>query len=362
MSASHRRTLTLVGWLLVMSLLLQSGLTQAGALHQAARAGNLTQVRQLLAHGAKVNAVDQYGFTPLLLAQLNNHRAVAQLLANHGARVRLNVLIRRLQYQLRYLGYQPGPADGRLGSKTRSAIRAFQQHLGVPTNDRFDEQWVAALQRQVRQRLQRQLKQAGLYRGPVDGQASPQTSAAIRAFQRQRGLAPTGRLSSALLRHLAAGHHPAAPARTPGAIVLSGSALIRAVQQELDRLGYPVGRADGRLGPQTRNAIRAFQRQQGLPPSGQPSTLLLTRLRNASPTQAVAATAPNQRSVDGNIEVEGPLKLEHGPAGQLLGCSVGQVQLDRVWCRPFAARSQTWNKDCRVVIRPSGAVIMVKCH
>jgi peptidoglycan hydrolase-like protein with peptidoglycan-binding domain len=52
-----------------------------------------------------------------------------------------------------------------------------------------------------------------------------------------------------------------------------------AVQQELTRRGYRPGPIDGVLGPQTRAAIRKYQRQHGLPVTGEVSLELLNHLR-----------------------------------------------------------------------------------
>lgn len=53
----------------------------------------------------------------------------------------------------------------------------------------------------------------------------------------------------------------------------------RAVQQELNRLGYLRSPADGTVGPQTSTAISQYQRATGLPVDGMPSQALLTRLQ-----------------------------------------------------------------------------------
>lgn len=64
---------------------------------------------------------------------------------------------------------------------------------------------------------------------------------------------------------------PAAYAPDPG--------LVRATQNELIRLRYLHGGADGMMGPQTSDAIAAFERDNGLPVDGAPSPGLLSRLR-----------------------------------------------------------------------------------
>ncbi|WP_249975745.1 lytic murein transglycosylase [Vreelandella olivaria] len=54
---------------------------------------------------------------------------------------------------------------------------------------------------------------------------------------------------------------------------------VRALQQRLNSAGYPVGAADGIMGPNTREGVRAFQRDQGLTPDGFATQALLERLR-----------------------------------------------------------------------------------
>jgi membrane-bound lytic murein transglycosylase B len=48
--------------------------------------------------------------------------------------------VRKLQQRLAALGYQPGRADGKRGSKTRRAIRWFQAAHGLPVDGKFTEQ------------------------------------------------------------------------------------------------------------------------------------------------------------------------------------------------------------------------------
>jgi len=54
---------------------------------------------------------------------------------------------------------------------------------------------------------------------------------------------------------------------------------VRELQQGLNALGYSVGGADGILGPNTRNGLRAFQRDQGMVPDGFANQAILERIR-----------------------------------------------------------------------------------
>ncbi|GIX11844.1 serine protease [Elioraea sp.] len=59
-----------------------------------------------------------------------------------------------------------------------------------------------------------------------------------------------------------------------------GQAGVAAVQRALEALGYDPGPADGVLGPRTREAIAAFQRDRGLPTTGVPDRATVAALRD----------------------------------------------------------------------------------
>lgn len=55
---------------------------------------------------------------------------------------------------------------------------------------------------------------------------------------------------------------------------------VQELQRELNRTGYSAGGADGVMGPNTRQGLRNFQRDQGLIPDGFATQTLLEQLRN----------------------------------------------------------------------------------
>ena len=59
------------------------------------------------------------------------------------------------------------------------------------------------------------------------------------------------------------------------------------IQWALQQLGHSPGTIDGRIGPRTRSAIRAFQQGNGLPVDGEVSAKLVQALRNALADQAI---------------------------------------------------------------------------
>ncbi len=71
--------------------------------------------------------------------------------------------VRGVQLNLATLGYKPGPADGILGSRTRSAIEAFQRDQGLPvTGEVSIEIQVLFLQEMARQKAGLAPTKAGL--------------------------------------------------------------------------------------------------------------------------------------------------------------------------------------------------------
>jgi uncharacterized protein len=72
--------------------------------------------------------------------------------------------------------------------------------------------------------------------------------------------------------------------------------LVRGVQAGLARLGYAPGPADGLIGRNTRTAIRQFERDGGLPETGQPSADLLARIDAQAGTPATSKAATPQPS------------------------------------------------------------------
>lgn len=53
--------------------------------------------------------------------------------------------VRNVQRALENKGFDPGPIDGRVGSKTRQAIRGFQDRFGIKANGELNNQTLFAL-------------------------------------------------------------------------------------------------------------------------------------------------------------------------------------------------------------------------
>ena len=121
-------------------------------------------------------------------------------------------LLKRTQRALAQRGYNPGVADGQMGTKTRKAIERFQQQQGIVVDGKPSPALLALLGATENppgiQLAQASLKVLGYDPGPVDGQMGQKTADALRAYQKACGLPSDGVLSAELLCHLASAAGP----------------------------------------------------------------------------------------------------------------------------------------------------------
>ena len=87
-------------------------------------------------------------------------------------------------------------------------------------------------------------------------------------------------------------------------------AEIKQAQEALDKKGFKAGSADGRMGPETEQAIKQFQQKQGLQQSGQLDEQTLS---------ALGIQSQNQRSTTGQGGAQQPAPNQPSsqqPSGQ----------------------------------------------
>ena len=149
---------------------------------------------------------------------------------------------------------------------------------------RFDTEPVAPVTQQTVRAIQRELTDRGYDPGPADGNIGLLTQAAIMAYEHDQGLPLTGEPSERLLRRIILGvsteDSGARPAK--GSDGDSAERLIKGVQKALASLKYAPGQTDGLLSDETMRAIREFEMDQGLVPTGRVSGRLIVRLARAS--------------------------------------------------------------------------------
>jgi len=131
--------------------------------------------------------------------------------------------------------------------------------------------------------IQRALAKAGYYSFAIDGINGKRTRDAIMAYQQGNGLDVTGGASAELVDHIKLTQ---TILETTGSTMNATSSAdpdkIMQAQTGLSELGYLQTPPNGALGRETREAIRSFEHDRGLPETGEISPALLTELGKTS--------------------------------------------------------------------------------
>lgn len=215
--------------------------------------------------------------------------------------------VKELQTHLAELGYYTGQITGRFGESTKAAVLAFQKDFSLEQTGQADTStqalMFATLYRPLRigssgtdvTRLQTRLTVLGYYTGKISGTYLDATAEAVKAFQAKMGLEETGEAtadiqslvysSNARSRSGAAVVTPEpekdeeiVDGNNPDAIETvaykkrlaygSSGKYVKQLQQRLTDLGYYEGPISGNFQGNTRNAVKAFQTQNGLSVDG----------------------------------------------------------------------------------------------
>jgi hypothetical protein len=112
--------------------------------------------------------------------------------------------------------------------------------------------------------IQRELNLRGYADEAATGTLDIRTRAAIIAYEFDENMPLTGEPSEALLKSLIFGRAAGKPGPGSAGRFEERRELIVQVQEGLARMGYAPGPADGRLDPQTRDAIRRFESDRNL--------------------------------------------------------------------------------------------------
>ena len=121
-----------------------------------------------------------------------------------------------LQKSLRDAGYYDEDVDGVYGPATVDAVEALQKAHGLPVTGTVDKATAAALEEDLTAKggaaaqeetastaaVQQTLKLAGFWDGPVDGTWTPALTEALKEFQTELGVKPTGTVDAATVAAL----------------------------------------------------------------------------------------------------------------------------------------------------------------
>lgn len=232
--------------------------------------------------------------------------------------------VKLLQQRLKDLGYYTGNITGVYNTATTEAVKAFQKKSSLeqdgilgpitrtvlygvnaiyavptaipvstptPTTTPLTPENVIVIRAgsmgEVVRRLQARLQELGYYTSRLDGVYLTDDIEAVRAFQSANGLKVDGKAGyetqTALYSDSAIRGNANSTTDTSGALVNtlrygSEGNEVTTLQNRLIALGYLAGSADGKFGRDTKSAVIAFQKANGLSADGVVGTDTSTRL------------------------------------------------------------------------------------
>jgi len=240
-----------------------------------------------------------------------------------------------LQRELNRLGFDAGPVDGLMGTRTRNAIQTYQRDHqllvdGQPTSSLLSHVRASAQSRtpapvaatpsraglssQQVADIQTALGSLDYSVGRPSGRLDDETRAAIRSYESDHGLLMSGEPSAELLRHM---RERVSASPTPSPTSVDGNTLAR-IQAELRTRGYPIPLISGRMDAPTRKAIGEYQQGQGVAVTGEPSDALLEALRigSADSEPAVVLSRDQRAAAQRALNARG---YDAGPPDGVLG-------------------------------------------
>ena len=149
-------------------------------------------------------------------------------------------------------------------------------------------------------KVQKRLIALGYLSGSADGDYGNMTKNAVIAFQKNNGLTADGIVGAGTLSKLNSSSAKKAGSSSPGnsdGICAPGDTgdAVRKVQKRLIALGYLSGSADGDYGNQTKKAVQAFQKQNGLSQTGTVNSATLKKLNSSDAKKATASVNGTER-------------------------------------------------------------------
>ena len=187
----------------------------------AAREGKLDALKKYADKKCPFNITDTSGLTPYDLATLNGHKNISDwLVQNKHAQKNQHssAYTKTLQTGLNFLGYNAGPANGKTGTATTNAIKAYQKANGLAANGKTDASWLPGFNSQINKKLQQKLRAQGYDTGGSKGIIGAKTQNAIQEYRKKHKLGSNDNpQDSQLLAQLMNGDKPAAKTKETAA-------------------------------------------------------------------------------------------------------------------------------------------------
>ncbi|WP_044736047.1 peptidoglycan-binding protein [Geobacillus kaustophilus] len=233
--------------------------------------------------------------------------------------------IKQLQQRLKEKGFFTYPqATGYFGAITEEAVKAFQRAMNLPATGIVDDATYAKLKSAPASNdalavgsrgaavsdLQRRLKQLGYFRYPqITGYYGAVTADAVKQFQRANGLPETGRADQTTLERLEQATNQQVDVVLPSLATLkigSCGSQVSQLQTNLKLLGYfTYPTITGYYGTITADAVRRFQKDNGLPATGSADEVTFTRIADATKKKTTPPAEGNRPAIHLTIGARG---------------------------------------------------------
>ena len=266
--------------------------------------------------------------------------------------------VKALQTALNQLGYPCGSADGSFGNATYKAVIAFQRDHNLTPDGKAGKATLTAINNAQAQNistipsapvtnsvvpassnapvrtlklgmsgsdvksLQQKLNDKGLNAGSADGRFGTKTLQAVKQFQQSVKLTADGIAGSKTIAALWSTQNTASSATLSGSETASNVSTYRSLsmgesgdevktmQKALMNLGYQAA-ADGVFGAQTKLAVTAFQKQNGLTQDGVAGSATLALLYSGKALSFTQTPATDTAIQKGGGPASGQVQLLH---------------------------------------------------
>ena len=185
-------------------------------------------------------------------------------------------------------------------------------------------------------KVQRKLKNLGYYDGSIDGDYGSGTKAAVKRFQKKNGLNETGKVNKSTLEKLNSSKAKKADESdkkesSDGTCAPGDSGeKVRKVQRRLKKLGYYKSGIDGDFGNKTKEAVKKFQKKNGLSVTGKVNKNTLTKL-NSSNAKKADADEGSGKTENLNWFKGGSSKIPKGATFKVKDIKTGKVFTVKRW-------------------------------
>ncbi|WP_242841371.1 peptidoglycan-binding protein [Lachnoclostridium phytofermentans] len=220
--------------------------------------------------------------------------------------------IKRIQQRLYEMGYLASAdmVTGHFGDVTESAVKKMQENNGLASDGKVGEMTVDLLyseeakpnliaygeQSDIVLAAQKRLKELGYLTTTPDGKYGNDTSIAVKQFQSRNDLVVDGFLGPSTREVLNSS------SAVPNGLMLGDSGeAVKRVQELLNKYGYiSSDNMTGYFGEVTEDAVKSFQKNNGLSADGNVGVMTMTKLTSSDVVKAGSTSSGSNNSGNSN--------------------------------------------------------------